>query len=142
VLDYNTDEATILGALLHDIVEDTSMLLENIEMMFGKEVAAIVDGATHFENTKDSFYRVQLASHENVMMLLEIEEKRALYVKIADRMHNMRTIGGHSSYAKRKQVAEETLQFFVPLAQNLSLEVAAVELKERSLAVINQQKNK
>ncbi|MHB9147783.1 MAG: sodium:solute symporter family protein [Candidatus Amoebophilus sp.] len=140
VLDYNTDEATILGALLHDIVEDTSMLLENIELMFGQEVASIVDGVTHFESRKDSFYRIQLSSQENILMLLETEEKRALYVKIADRMHNMRTIKGHSSYTKRRQIAEETLQFFVPLARELGLETAATELKERSMAVISDDK--
>jgi Na+/proline symporter len=140
VLNYNTDEATILGALLHDIVEDTSMLLENIELMFGQEVASIVDGVTHFESQKDSFYKVQLSSEENILMLLETEEKRVLYVKIADRMHNMRTIKGHSSYAKQRQIAEETLHFFVPLAQKLSLEEAAEELKERSMAVIMEAK--
>jgi Na+/proline symporter len=140
VLEYNTDEATILGALLHDTVEDTSMLLENLEMMFGKEVVGIVNGVTHFESMQESFYKVQLAPHENIMMLLGVEDKRVLYVKIADRMHNMRTIEGHSSYAKKKQIAEETLQFFVPLAQKLDLEVAAAELQERSVAVINQQK--
>ncbi|MHB9147586.1 MAG: sodium:solute symporter family protein [Candidatus Amoebophilus sp.] len=136
VLDYNTDEATILGALLHDIVEDTPMLLENIELMFGGEVAAIVDGVTHFESVQDSFYKVQLAPHENIMMLLDVEDKRVLYVKIADRMHNMRTIKGHSSYAKQRQIAEETLQFFVPLAQKLGLDEAAEELKVKSMAVI------
>jgi len=141
VLDYNTDEATILGALLHDTVEDTPMVLGNLEMMFGKEVVDIVDGATHFESVQDSFYKVQLAPHENIMMLLDVEDKRVLYVKIADRIHNIRTIEGHSSYTKKKQIAEETLQFFVPLAQKLNLEIAAAELQERSIAVINQQNN-
>jgi len=137
VLDYNQDEATILGALLHDTVEDTPMLLENIEMMFGPEVVRIVDGVTHFESTKDSFYKIKLSAQENILMLLETEEKRALYVKIADRMHNMRTIDGHGSYGKKKQIAEETLQFFVPLARELGLIEAANELKERSIKVIN-----
>jgi Na+/proline symporter/signal transduction histidine kinase len=141
VLDYNQDEATILGALLHDTVEDTPMLLENIEMMFGPEVVGIVDGVTHFESTKESFYKIKLSVHENILMLLEIEEKRALYVKIADRMHNMRTIEGHRSYAKKKQIAEETLQFFVPLANELGLSKAATELKERSMEVLNSANN-
>ncbi|OJW71510.1 MAG: hypothetical protein BGO68_04060 [Candidatus Amoebophilus sp. 36-38] len=137
VLDYSQDEAAILGALLHDTVEDTPMLLENIETMFGPEVVRIVDGVTHFESTKDSFYKIKLSAHENILMLLETEEKRALYVKIADRMHNMRTIDGHRSYAKKKQIAEETLQFFVPLAKELGLNEAANELKERSMKVLN-----
>jgi len=140
VLDYNTDEATVIGALLHDMVEDTSMLLETIALRFGREVAAIVDGVTHFESLEDSFYKIQLSNAENILMLLELQETRALYVKIADRMHNMRTIHGHSSYEKKQQIAQETLQFFVPLAQKLGLEKAAQELKERSTAVINQRK--
>ena len=138
VLDYNREEATIIGALLHDVVEDTAMLLENIELGFGREVAAIVDGVTHFESLEDSFYKIQLSNEENILMLLELQETRALYVKIADRMHNMRTIEGHNSYAKKKQIAEETLHFFVPLAQKLGLDEAAQELKERSMQVINQ----
>lgn len=141
VLDYNTDEVTILGALLHDIVEDTPMVLENLEMMFGKEVVGIVDGVTHFESVQESFYKVQLAPHENIMMLLGVEDKRILYVKIADRLHNMRTIEGHSSYVKKKQIAEETLQFFVPLAKKLGLEEAAAELQQKSMAVFNQQES-
>ena len=140
VLDYNTDEATIIGALLHDVVEDTSMLLETIELRFGREVASIVDGVTHFESLEDSFYKIQLSDEENILMLLELKETRALYVKVADRMHNMRTIEGHSSYAKKQQIAQETLQFFVPLARELSLEEAAQELKERSMQVIKQMK--
>jgi hypothetical protein len=137
VLDWSPDEATILGALLHDTVEDTAMLLENIDMMFGPEVVKIVDGVTHFESIQESFYKIKLATHENILMLLEIEDKRALYVKIADRIHNMRTIEGHQSAAKKKQIAEESLQFFVPLAKALGLEQAVAELKERSMAILN-----
>jgi len=118
VLDYNQDEATIIGALLHDKVEDTPMLLENIEMIFGPEVVDIVDGVTHFERTQESFYKVKLSAHENILMLLGVEENRVLYVKIAYRMHNMPTIEGHKSYAKKQEMAEETLLFFVPLARN------------------------
>jgi hypothetical protein len=137
VLEYNQDEATILGALLHDTVEDTAMLLENIDMMFGPEVVKIVDGVTHFESLKDSFYKIKLSTHENILMLLKLEDKRALYVKIADRMHNLRTIEGHRSQVKKQQIAEETLQFFVPLAQALGLEQAVTELQARSAKILN-----
>ena len=136
VLAYNQDEATVLGALLHDTVEDTPMLLESIETMFGKEVAAIVDGVTHLESNKKSFYRVQLTPHENILMLLETKEKRVLYVKIADRMHNMRTIHA-KPYESQQKTADETLRFFVPLAKLLGLEEAAEELKKRSMEVLN-----
>ena len=97
VLDYNTDEATILGALLHDTVEDTPMLLENVEMLFNKEVAQLVDGVRHLASNKATFYKVQLSSQENIRQLLEVEDPRVLYVKLADRLHNMRTIGASFS---------------------------------------------
>ncbi|MCG8408617.1 MAG: HD domain-containing protein, partial [Phycisphaerales bacterium] len=92
VLDYNQEEATVLGALLHDTVEDTSLTLDQIELLFNKEVRQIVDGVTHLESNKGSFYKVQLSPHENIRMLLGVKDQRVLYVKIADRMHNMRTI--------------------------------------------------
>jgi hypothetical protein len=137
VLDWNPEEASILGALLHDIVEDTPMLLENIDMMFGPEVAGIVDRVTHFESTRESFYKIRLSSHENILMLLEAKDKRALYVKISDRIHNLRTINGHQHYTKKQEIAEETLQFFVPLARTLGWDEAAIELKDKSAAILH-----
>lgn len=137
VLDWNQEEATIIGGLLHDVVEDTPMLLENIDMMFGPEVVRVVDYVTHFESFKDSFYRGKLNDIENKRMLLEATDKRALYVKIADRLHNMRTIEGHQKEEKKKKISQETLDFFVPLAKSLSLEKAAKELLDISTQVLN-----
>lgn len=71
------------------------------------------------------------------MMLLEATDKRALYVKIADRMHNMRTIEGHKTDEKKKNISKETLSFFVPLAKSLGLVNAANELLEISTRVLN-----
>lgn len=136
VLDYNQEETTVLGALLHDTVEDTPMLLENIEMMFSKEVACIVDGVTHLDSSKETFYKLQLSAHENTRKLLEVVDKRSLYVKLADRMHNMRTIQAKSRESQRR-TAEETLLFFVPLAEQLGFVGAAEELKERCFSVLN-----
>jgi (p)ppGpp synthase/HD superfamily hydrolase len=136
VLDYNQDEATMFGALLHDTVEDTPMLLENIEAMFGKEVAQIVDGVTHLESNQATFYKVQLSAHENIRKLLEVKDKRVLYIKIADRMHNMRTLEA-KPYESQHRTAEETLLFYVPLAEKLGLMEAAEELKRRSFEVLH-----
>ncbi len=138
VLDYSQDEATVLGALLHDTVEDTHMLLGSIETMFGKEVAEIVDGVTHLESNQDTFYKVKLSPHENIWSLLEVKDKRVWYVKLADRLHNMRTIQ-YKSYEKQKAIAQETLQFFVPLAEKLALQAAAAELKELCWRVIEKE---
>ncbi len=137
VLDWNQEEATILGSLLHDTVEDTPMLLENIDMMFGPEVATVVDYVTHFVNFKDSFYMGKLTDFDNKSMLLEATDKRALYVKVADRLHNMRTIEGHKTEKKKKEISKETLEFFVPLAGKLGLDKAAKELLDISKRVLN-----
>jgi Na+/proline symporter len=137
VLDWNQEEATIIGALLHDTVEDTPMLLENIDMMFGPDVVRVVDYVTHFESFKDSFYRGKLNDTENKRMLLEATDKRALYVKVADRLHNMRTIESHQTEEKKRKICQETLDFFVPLAKYLGLEQGAKELLDRSTRVLN-----
>jgi hypothetical protein len=139
---YTDDLNTILGALLHDVVEDTALTLPQIELMFNEDVKRIVDGVTHLDSRQKTIYKLQLATHENIRQLLELEDKRVLYVKLADRMHNMRTIQFHSSLAKQKGIAEETLQFFVPLAQYLGLSQAAGELKARSFDVLNQEEKK
>jgi Na+/proline symporter len=133
VLDYSQDQEAVLGALLHDTVEDTSLSLLQIEIMFGKKVAFIVDKVT---NLKDELRRVSLQDHENIYRLINYEDERAAYVKLADRLHNMRTISGHSSLAKQKHIANETLNFFVPLAKNLGLGVMTRELEKLSLAVL------
>jgi hypothetical protein len=121
VLDYNTDAPTILGALLHDTVEDTSILLNHIEAVFGEETAGIVDLVTHLQTVKDSIYKIKLSTEENLRMLEKSGNTLGLYVKLADRMHNMRTIDGHSSLAKQQLIAAETLEFYVPLAERLGL---------------------
>ena len=129
VLDYNQDEATVLGALLHDTVEDTSLTPDQIAIRFNEEVRNIVDGVTNLDSQKSTFYKVQLSSHENIRKLLEVEDQRVLYVKLADRMHNMRTIQ-YQPYVSQRRTSEETLLFFVPLAEQLGLKEAAAEFKE------------
>ena len=136
VLDYNTDEPTILGALLHDTVEDTAMLLPHIETVFGSETAAVVDVATHLQSLGESPYKIKLSEEENLQMLSRIGNTRALYVKIADRLHNMRTIHARP-YERQLHRAQETLDFFVPLAERLGLKQAAEELRNRCKQVMS-----
>ena len=136
VLDYNTDGPTILGALLHDTVEDTLILLKHIGMVFGEETAAVVDMVTHLQSVEGSFYKVKLSVEENLRMLERTGNTRALYVKLADRVHNMRTIAALPTLAKQHEVAEETLQFYVPLAERLGLYEVAQELQSRCAQVL------
>ncbi len=135
VLDYNQEEATILGALLHDTVEDTPLTLEQVALLFNQEVRTIVQGVTHMESNKETIYQVLLSHPENIHRLLGAEDPRVLYVKLADRMHNLRTIQA-KSHESQRSTAEETLLFFVPLAKYLGLTEAAEELKNRSFEVL------
>jgi hypothetical protein len=139
VLEFNQDGDTIIAALLHDLVEDTAFSLPQIGLMFNTHIQRIVDGVTHLYSNLNTLYKIKLAAHENIQKLLEVEDNSVLYVKLADRIHNMRTIQYHSSLAKQKKIAEETLQFFVPIAQHLGLKQVVEELKERSLKVLNRQ---
>mgnify|MGYP001078788730 CR=1 FL=1 len=105
--------------------------------MFGEQVAFIVKKVTNLE---DNLRRVSLEEHENLHRLINYEDKRAAFVKLADRLHNMRTISGHSSLAKQKNIANETLSFFVPLAKSLGLKDMAAELEKLSLNVLSKKK--
>ena len=133
LLGYCQDQDALIAALLHDTVEDTSLSITHVEAMFGKEVAFIVSKVTNLE---DKIRRVSLTDHENIYRLSHAADKRALYVKLADRLHNMRTISGHSSIQKQKHIANETINFFVVAAKNLELTGVANELEKLSLEVL------
>jgi (p)ppGpp synthase/HD superfamily hydrolase len=94
-----------------------------------------VQGVTHMESNKATNYKVLLSHPENIHKLLEAEDKRVLYVKLADRMHNLRTLKA-KPYESQRRIAEETLLFFVPLAKYLHLSEAAEELKHRSFDML------
>ena len=139
VLDYNTDEATVIGALLHDTIEDTSLLLHHLETVFGQETAEVVKVVTHLQSIPGSLYKVKLSAEENIRMLERTGNQQVLYVKLADRIHNIRTIEGHDSVEKQRSIAQETLAFFVPLAARLGLQQAGEELTERCFKVLKKQ---
>ena len=134
LLSYCQDQSAVIAALLHDTVEDTSLSMLQIKTMFGDTVAFIVGKVTNLE---DKIRRLSLDDHENIHRLINYEDERAAFVKLADRLHNMRTIEGHPSLAKQKHIATETLNFFVPLAKNLGLEGVSQELERLSLQVLS-----
>ncbi|MEM7382873.1 MAG: HD domain-containing protein [Bacteroidota bacterium] len=138
VLDYTKDQDTIVGALLHDTVEDTELPLSQLGFLFNASVQRIVDGVTNLDSNLQTLHKVKLTPQENIQQLLEAADQRSLYIKIADRVHNMRTIQGHRSVAKQKAIATETLQFFVPYAKQLGLLQAAKELQELCAEVLQQ----
>jgi Na+/proline symporter len=133
LLDYTEDQAAVFATLLHDTVEDTPLTLAEIGVVFGPAVATIVNKVTHLDG---QFRRISMNAHENVIQLLEATDVRVLQVKLADRLHNMRTIEGHTSLAKQKKIAEETLSFFVPIARHLGLQQLEEELQALAAKVL------
>ena len=136
------DVDVIIAALLHDVVEDTAVTLPQIQLMFNDHIGQIVDRVTHLDSVSNVIYRLQLQDHENLNQLLDAEEKGVLYVKLADRLHNMRTIKFHSIVAKQKKIAGESLSFFVPVAKYLGLYAVAEELKAMSTEVMEKEELK
>ncbi len=136
LLNYTEDQAAVLAALLHDTVEDTPLTLAEIGVVFGPDVAAIVNKVTHLDG---QFRRVNMNVQENVRQLLEETDVRVLQVKLADRTHNMRTIEGHPTLEKQKKIAEETLHFFVPMAKQLGLRQIEEELQGLITAVMKKE---
>ncbi|OJW71471.1 MAG: hypothetical protein BGO68_03710 [Candidatus Amoebophilus sp. 36-38] len=133
LLDYSQDQDAILGALLHDTVEDTSLSFVQIRALFGRKVEFLVIKATNLEEYER---RVSLTDKENLVRILNYEDPRAALVKLSDRLHNMRTIQYHSSLDKQKSIAQETLEYFVPLAKKLGIEKMATELEDLSRSVL------
>ncbi|MEM7055580.1 MAG: HD domain-containing protein, partial [Bacteroidota bacterium] len=132
LLDYTQDQDAVLAALLHDMVEDTKLTLAELRAMFGATVEMIVRGVT---NLDDQLRKVNLAKQESIPQFTDYQDIRVVQVKLADRLHNMRTIDSMPR-VKQQQKAQETIQLFVQLAKSAGLEAVAKELKERALAIL------
>jgi Na+/proline symporter len=136
LLEHIQDQDAVVGALLHDTVEDTSLSITQIKALFGNSVAFIVSKVTNLE---DNFRRISLDDHENLHRLRNYEDERVALVKLSDRLHNMRTIQHHPSLTKQKNIANETLTFFVPMAKELNRLNMAEELEKLCVAVLNKE---
>jgi len=123
--------ATLISALLHDTVEDTSLTLKEVETMFGSDIAQLVDGVTKIGklsfNTKAS-----AADNHQKMLLAMAKDIRVILIKIADRLHNVRTLESMSP-EKQYKIASETLEIYAPLAHRLGIFRIKAELEDRSL---------
>ncbi|HZH27163.1 MAG TPA: bifunctional (p)ppGpp synthetase/guanosine-3',5'-bis(diphosphate) 3'-pyrophosphohydrolase [Azospirillaceae bacterium] len=131
------DGASIITALLHDVVEDTGTPLSEIERLFGGEVARLVDGVTKLSRIEFQNDQAKQAENFRKLVLAMSDDIRVLLVKLADRLHNMRTLHFLQKPEKRKRIARETLDIYAPLAERIGIQRMKDELEDLSFAEIN-----
>ena len=135
VAEIGLDEVSLVAALLHDAVEDTEITLTDVDARFGSEVAGIVDGLTKLERLQFDSREAQQAATMRKMLVAMAKDMRVLIIKLADRMHNMRTIAS-ASMDKQRRVAQETLDIYAPLAHRLGMQEMKQQLEDLSFAAL------
>jgi len=134
--DYKLDTATIVTALLHDVVEDTSATRDDIAEMFGEEVAVLVEGVTKLSRLELQAEHTRQAENLRKFILAISRDVRVLLVKLADRLHNMRTLK-YVKPEKRERISRETLEVYAPLGRSIGIHSIASELEELAFEHLN-----
>jgi guanosine-3',5'-bis(diphosphate) 3'-pyrophosphohydrolase len=135
--DLKLDEATIVTALLHDTIEDTLVTWEDIQANFGDEIANLVDGVTKLSQLELFSERTKQAENFRKLMLAMSNDIRVLLVKLADRLHNMRTLGFIKDEVKRHRIAQETVDIYAPLAGRIGMQNMREELEDLAFSELN-----
>ena len=135
VAEMGLDDVSIAAALLHDAVEDTAVELIQIQTEFGHDVATIVDGVTKLDRVRFATKEAQQAATLRKMLVAMASDLRVLLIKLADRLHNMRTIGALRP-AKQEQIARETLDVYAPIAHRLGMQEVRNELEDLAFAAL------
>ncbi len=130
------DDVTVAAALLHDAVEDTSVSLEDLERDFGSDVRLIVDGVTKLDRLHFDTREEQQAASMRKMLVALSKDLRVLIIKLADRLHNMRTLAALPEH-KQQRVAQETIDIYAPLANRLGMQEVKDQLQDLALATLH-----
>ena len=135
--DLKVDTATITTALLHDTIEDTEATYNEVSKQFGKEIADLVEGVTKISRLEDQSKEYSIAENFRKLILATSKDIRVLLVKLADRLHNMRTINNISDPEKRLRIAKETMEIYTPLAERMGMHNFRDELEDLAFNVLN-----
>lgn len=130
--DWRFDAQSIMAALLHDVVEDTSVSLAQLHETFGHTIARLVDGLSKIERIGDIDRRTQEAETFRKILLAAAADWRVLFIKLADRLHNMRTLSAIAESSRRRRIAWETLTIYAPIAERLGFSTVRDELQNLS----------
>nr|WP_284047559.1 bifunctional (p)ppGpp synthetase/guanosine-3',5'-bis(diphosphate) 3'-pyrophosphohydrolase [Guyparkeria hydrothermalis] len=133
--DLRMDEATLVAAILHDVIEDTDIAHDEIVAEFGEEVAHLVDGVSKLAQIRFKSKAEAQAANFRKMMMAMVEDVRVILIKLADRLHNMRTLGVMRP-DKRRRIARETLDIYTPIANRLGLNAIRHELEDLGFAAL------